>query len=341
MALVTVAGFLLSALCAFFVYAWVFENNPNLVAAPHHWSPQAKDYVVIAAAVVIAIGLAVLIGAQLARRIVLPLASLAATARRITDGDLTARAVVSDRSLRETAELVDDFNRMAERLQALAAGMISWNAKIAHELRTPVTILKGRLEGVADGVFEMDPRTLTSLLRQVDGLARVVEDLRVVSLADSGHLDLRLETVDLAEVVGDLREVVEPGLTAAGFEVVWRLESAVVVCDPTRIRQAALALVENARHHATPGLLCIRTAPFSGVARLSVEDDGPGIPADRAAEVFEAFKRDATYASGTGLGLAVVRAVADAHDGRAFHRSTVGDGSLFTVEIPRASFVQA
>ncbi len=335
--LVTLTGFLLSALCAFFVYAWVFENHPDAVAAPHHWAPQAIDYGVIAVAVLLAVGVSVLAGAQLARRIVLPLASLTAAARRITDGDLTARAVVGRRALGETAQLVTDFNRMAERLEALAASMITWNAKIAHELRTPVTILKGRLEGVADGVFEIDDRTVTSLLRQVDSLARVVEDLRVVSLADSDHLDLQLETVDLAEVIGDLCNVVQPGLTSAGFETIWRLEPAVVDCDPTRLRQAALALIENARCHATPGPLCIRTAPFGDVVRMSVEDGGPGIDADRAAQVFEPFNRHTTYAAGSGLGLAVVRAVADAHHGQAFHRAAVGGGSLFTVEIPRAT----
>jgi two-component system, OmpR family, sensor histidine kinase AdeS len=336
MALVTLSGFALSALCAFVVYAWVFENHPDAVAAPHHWRPQLFDYAVIAAAVLTAVGASVLVGAQLARRIVLPLASLAAAARRITDGDLTARAVVGERALGETAQLVEDFNRMAERLEALAAGMITWNAKIAHELRTPVTILKGRLEGVADGVFEIDERTLTSLLRQIDGLARVVEDLRVVSLADSDHLDLRLETVDLAEVIGDLRGAVAPGLAAAGFETEWALKPTVVVCDPTRIRQAAMALIENARRHATPGRLCIRTAPEGGVVQVSVKDSGPGIAEDRAAQIFEPFKRHTTYASGSGLGLAVVRAVADAHGGRAFHDAESDGGSRFTVEIPRA-----
>ena len=337
--LVVLTGFALSAMCAFFVYAWVFENHPDAVDAPHQWSPQAVDYGVITAVILTAVGLSISIGAHLAGRIVLPLASMAAAARRISDGDLAARAVVWDRSLNETAELVDDFNRMAERLEALAAGMVDWNAKIAHELRTPVTILKGRLEGVADGVFKMDDRTLTSLLRQVDGLARLVEDLRVVSLADSGHLDLRSETVDLAQVVGDLREVVDPALTEAGFETLWKLDPAIVVCDPTRIRQAALALIENARVHATPGKLCISTQLCVGLARLTVEDEGPGIAPDRALQVFEAFRRDTTDATGTGLGLAVVRAVADAHHGRAFHRAAIGGGSLFTMDIPRASVV--
>lgn len=332
--LVTLTGFILSAFCAFFVYAWVFENHPGVVAAPHHWKPQAVDYAVIVAAVLTAIGLAVMAGALLARQIVLPLASLAITAQRISEGDLTARATVGKRALRETAQLVEDFNRMAQRLQAHAEERIAWNAKIAHELRTPVTILKGRLEGVADGVFQIDDHTLTSLRRQIEGLARIVEDLRVVSLAESNHLDLQLEAVDLSQEIGALREIVQPSLSAAGFEAQWRLETALAVCDPTRLRQAALALLENARRHAVPGPLVIRTATFGAFARISIEDSGPGIDADRAAHIFHPFKRDPS-ATGSGLGLAVVRAIAEAHGGLALHRNTVAGGSLFTLEIPR------
>jgi len=183
-------------------------------------------------------------------------------------------------------------------------------------------------------VFQIDDHTLTSLRRQIEGLARIVEDLRVVSLAESNHLDLQLEAVDLSQEIGALREIVQPSLSAAGFEAQWRLEPALAVCDPTRLRQAALALLENARRHAVPGPLVIRTATFGAFARISIEDSGPGIDADRAAHIFHPFKRDPS-ATGSGLGLAVVRAIAEAHGGLALHRNTVAGGSLFTVEIPR------
>lgn len=332
MALVTLCGFAIAALCAFFLYIWVFENHPNAVAPPGDWVPQTIDYLAIAASLGVAILIALVAGEQLARRIVLPLNALAEAARRIADDDLTARAVVDDRSLGEVAVLVDDFNRMAGRLEGLAKGMVDWNASIAHELRTPVTILKGRLQGVADGVFEADDRTLTSLLRQVDGLARLVEDLRIVSLADSGHLDLRLEFVDLAEVVGDLREAVEAGLIAAGFTVDWRLDPVLLACDPTRMRQAALALIENARAHATPGPLVIRTEAAAGLARFSVQDSGPGVPAGSEAAVFQPFHRARAQTPGSGLGLAVVRAVAEAHGGRAHLSPGAAGGSVFVIE---------
>ncbi|MGV9005114.1 MAG: ATP-binding protein [Brevundimonas sp.] len=334
MALVTLSGMGIGALCAFFLYTWVFRNHPTAVPSPDDWIPQSVDYLVILAACVVAISIAVVAGTHLAGRIVLPLSSLANAARRISEGDLSARAMVGDRSLGETAVLVDDFNVMATRLEALAEGMVVWNALIAHELRTPVTILKGRLQGVRDGVFAMDDATLAGLLKQVDGLTRLIEDLRIVSLADSGHLSLRLEAVDLAQIVGEVRDVAAAGLVAAGFEPEWALATAPVVCDPTRLRQATLALIDNARVHAPPGRLRIATGTGTATAWIVIEDTGPGLPPDFIASAFVPFHRPTSTTGGSGLGLAVVRAIAEAHGGRALYRPGEAGGSVFEIEIP-------
>lgn len=334
MALVTLCGFSLAALCAFFLYDWVFENHPEAVASPYAWSPQTIDYLAIGASSGVAVLIALLVGMQLARRIVLPLNALAEAARRIARGDLEARAKTDDGSLGEVSGLVDDFNHMAQQLETLTNGMIAWNAAIAHELRTPVTILKGRLQGVADGVFQIDDRVLTSLLRQVDGLARLIEDLRVVSLSDTGHLDLRLEFVDLVQVVGELREAVDPGLIVSGFEPRWRLETSLTACDPIRIRQAVLALIENVRAHADKGAVVIRTGQEKGHVFVSVQDAGPGIPHDVQGAVFDSFYKLRSDPSGTGLGLAVVRAVAERHGGMATLEMNASGGSTFAIHIP-------
>lgn len=334
MALVTLSGLAVSALFAFSVYMWVFENHPDAVPPPSEW-PQPIDYLAIAGSVAIAVGIAVAVGMQLARRIVLPLTSLAETARRIADGDLSARATVGDRTIGETAALVDDFNAMAARLEGLADGMMAWNAAIAHELRTPVTILKGRLQGVWDGVFDMDDATLVSLLKQIDSLARLVEDLRVVSLADSGHLHLQLEEVDLAQVIGDLKGAVEPALVAAGFSPQWRLDPATTVCDPVRLRQAVLALIENARVHATPGSLLIGVLTTSEGVRITVEDAGPGLDQGFERRAFDPFVRASSSRNGSGLGLSVVRAVAEAHRGGVACRAAARGGSAFEIQVPK------
>lgn len=341
MSLVTLAVLGISALGAFGLYSWVFQNFPGAVAAPSAWTPQRIDYVAFAGFGVLALAVAVVAGIQLARRIVIPLTSLAEAASRIADGDLSARAVAGDRSLGETADLVDDFNVMAARLEVLAEGMATWNASIAHELRTPVTILQGRLQGVADGVFEMDAALVASLLKQVGGLALLVEDLRVVSLADSGRLQLQKEMVDLAVVIGDLRPMVEPGLILAGMTVEWSLSPVKVHCDPARIRQSVLALVENARRHAVPGPLRIVVGADAGGAMVRVEDSGPGLSPGFAAVAFAPFRQAADSVEGSGLGLSVVRVVAEAHGGTASHRPCSQGGSIFEIALPSDRAFQA
>ncbi|HAC00941.1 ATP-binding protein [Brevundimonas naejangsanensis] len=334
MVIVAMCGFTLAAFSAFFIYNWVFENYPGSVAAPDDWIPHTSDYLVIVLAVIAALAVAVFAGMQLARGIVLPLHSLAQAARSIADGDLKARASVRDGAAIETTALVADFNHMAAQLEALSSDMVTWNAAIAHELRTPVTILKGRLQGVSDGVFEMDAATLSSLLRQIDGLARLVEDLRVVSLADSGRLGLQKELVDLAQVVGELKTVSEPALKASGFRLSWRLTSVMLMADPTRLRQAVLALVENARIHATPSDLAIEVFQSGDWAVIRVADSGPGVPPGAERLVFQAFQRKTAATEGSGLGLAVVRAIAQAHDGQAEVAHAETGGAVFSIKLP-------
>jgi two-component system sensor histidine kinase AdeS len=106
-------------------------------------------------------------------------------------GNLAARATSDEHAMGETAQLVDDFNQMAARLQDMAQHRAFWNAAIAHELRTPVTILRGRLQGITEGVFAPEQSQFQSLLTQVEGLGRLIEDLRTVALAESGHLPLQ------------------------------------------------------------------------------------------------------------------------------------------------------
>lgn len=291
------------------------------------------DLAILGVAILLTLPIAVLVALRLARRILEPLETLAGSARRIADGDLSARARPGDRSLGETAELVDDFNLMAQRLQDMAADMALWNATIAHELRTPLTVLKGRLQGMIDGVFEPDERSLRGLVLQVDGLARLVEDLRTVTLADSGHLDLRLEDVNLADVVTELAEFVGPDLAAAGFPLRLHLTDVTVRIDATRIRQALLALVTNARRHGARGAITISLGVSGRTVLLGVADEGPGLPPELASRVFDPFVRGDPVRSrevgGNGLGLSVVRAIVEAHGGSLRYRPAPGGGALF------------
>lgn len=327
---------LLVFVTAFAVYYLAFTYWPEHFNEPG-LMPTGMDWVWIISATVAGLALSIAVAINLARRILVPLNSVADSIRRVAQGDLDARAIAGDRSLHEAATLADDFNALADQLQRAVSEQAFWNAAIAHELRTPVTVLRGRLQGLAEGVFTPDEKQFRSLLTQVEGLSRLIEDLRVISLAESGHLDLQMQDADLAAEVKSVVEVFGDALQAAGLQPALDLDAQPVRCDPVRMRQALLALLDNARRYAVPGAIRIQTRVLDGRCHLRVEDDGPGIPADIAPHLFEAFRRaDEARQSGhggSGLGLAVVAAIAQAHGGQA-RCSAAGSGSRFELNWP-------
>jgi two-component system sensor histidine kinase AdeS len=213
-----------------------------------------------------------------------------------------------------------------------------WNAAIAHELRTPVTVLRGRLQGLADGVFPPDERQFRRLLAQVEGLARLVEDLRAISLAESGHLDLRWQACELAHELGDVVDAFRPALAEGGQRLTLDAPTMTVWCDPVRIRQVLAALLDNAQRYAHAGAVHVLAALREGRCVLCVEDAGPGLAPDMRAQVFEAFRRagqtrDVRERS-SGLGLAVVAAIAHAHGGAVVCRDSALGGCCFEFSWP-------
>lgn len=310
-----------------------------LTYSPESLSPDSLspvELVWMALTTVTALILAAVVAVKLARRILAPLNSVADNLRRVAEGDLGARAVADNLSMGEATRLVGDFNHMAERLERMAEERAFWNAAIAHELRMPVTVLRGRLQGLTDGVFQPTPQLLSGLLTQVEGLSRLVEDLRVLGLDESGRLELQLEHCDLAAEIAATVASFEPNLRAAGFVPSVELADIEADCDPVRIRQALLALLDNAVHHADPGPLRVRIFKSGDRIHLQVEDTGPGIPDALTVEVFDAFRRGPEPRSGrgSGLGLAVVRAIARAHDGEAACRRSETGGTVFELVWP-------
>ncbi len=333
MASVTVAAGLLVFFGTYLAFSILFYFSP-WAADSDNWLT-GFDFITLLVLIFVALIVAAVASIRLAGRILQPLESLAVSARRIKDGDLSARAMPGDHSLGETALLVEDFNAMAQRLQDMAADMTLWNATIAHELRTPLTILKGRLQGMIDGVFKPDEKSLHALVLQVDSLARLVEDLRTVTLADSGHLDLRLQPVRLKDEIQRLAGVLEPELKADGFELKLSLDDVVVNVDAMRIRQVLLALVTNARRYAVRGVVEISLKVENDRVVLRVTDEGPGLAPDIASSAFEPFRRGGQSGSlekgGNGLGLSVVRAVVEAHGGKIRYAPSDTGGAIFEI----------
>lgn len=325
---------LISVLGSYAFYALLMAYSPSSIS--DSWVPSHVEWVWMLATMLAALAIAVAVAVRLSRRILTPLNSVAESLRQMAQGDLQARAAADDESLGETAQLVRDFNAMAERLQATEKERAFWNAAIAHELRTPVTILTGRLQGLTEGVFEPRPELFQGLLRQVQGLSRLIEDLRMLSLRDSGHLELERVPADLAQEIASVVHAFEPRLQQRGFTLRTQVDLPDrVACDPVRIRQALMALLENVHKHATPGEVHVLARVVEGTCRLGVEDAGPGIPPELAGQVFDAFHRgDAgrpQSAGGSGLGLAVVRAIAEAHGGRAACEPSPGGGAVLSL----------
>lgn len=339
-----VTGVALATMIAGMVLFYALVENIDPTFWSTDWNsnwPQPLEWVAFIAFWVLGTVGAIVAAAHFTRRLIRPLEAVGSAARRIAHGDLTARAAPQGAMFDETRQLVDDFNAMAGQLKFAEAEMRAWNVAIAHELRTPLTILRGRLQGIVDGAFTTEATSFPGLVAQVDSLTRIVGDLEVFTLAQSGRLELQFETVDLAEEVATVVSVVAPELKDAGIDLVFEFGSSVqVTADSARVRQAILAILENARRYAAPGILRIETCATREKAILRFCDDGPGLPPGAERLVFEPFWRTDESRSrangGSGLGLAVVQAIAQAHGGITLARAAKPRGAIFEIHLPRA-----
>ncbi|MER5672211.1 sensor histidine kinase [Pseudonocardia alni] len=277
------------------------------------------------------------VGAWLvAGRILRPLRDVAATARTITGRDLSRRVPQRARARDEIAELATTLNAMLDRVQS---GMVSQRRFVddaGHELRTPITIVRGHL-GVLD---PHDPDDVAETVALVDDelerMNRLVSEMLALTRAEQPSL-LRTETVDVGVLTRELFEKLT-GLADRD----WRLESvAAVRCrmDPQRITQAVVALADNATRFTGDGdRIALGSESVDGRVRIWVADSGPGVAPEDRHRVFRRFARgdDAPRSDGAGLGLSIVEAIATTHGGRVLLESTPGHGATFTLDLPRS-----
>jgi len=285
--------------------------------------------------VLLAIGAAV----ALSRRITRPIRALSAAAAGLEGGDLGARAAIGD-APGEIGELGRAFDSMAETIERESALRRALVADVAHELRTPVTILQASCEAIVDGVVPPSREQLASLHDEVLRLGRLVGDLETLTSAEAARLDLESERVDLGTVAAQSAERLRSYLEAAELTLEQCLAPAEVVGDAARLGQIVDNLLGNALKFTPPGgRVTLDVHEAEGDALLVVEDTGPGIPASELPHVFERFWRgeSAHGVSGSGVGLAIVAELVEAHNGRVSVSSDPGEGARFTVFLPRAS----
>lgn len=282
-----------------------------------------------------------LIGYWLARRISRPLESLTSATEALRGGDFAVRIPAMGKGASEISVLTDTFNSLATDLGNMEKRLRFNTMAVAHELRTPLTVLQGTIQGMLDGVFPIQEHGLRLLLSQVEGLSRLVEDLRTLSLATGQKLVTQRSRVDLATEADRLIESARPMLAAAGMAIETEFGPAQATGDSMRLRQALLALVENCcRYAAAGGVIRCETGQFgNGEVFVRILDRGPGLPDEVAARSFNMFMTGDPSRSratgGTGLGLAVVEAIAKGHDGRLEFGCRQGGGASITIVLPR------
>lgn len=270
-----------------------------------------------------------------------PIDAMASVAQHIQQGNLATRITEPlDQAPQELKTLIQNFNAMADQLECSVNNASFWNAAIAHELRTPITILQGRLQGIIDGVFEADQELHLSLLNQVEGLSYLVEDLRTLSLIEHQQLRLDLQMSSLKPSILKCIEIFQSRFEQKGLELKLKLNDTEITCDIRRFEQVLIALFSNALRYSNPGQLRITTESTEQEWIFTLEDEGPGIDAIHAQHIFEPFYRLEDSRSrrngGTGLGLAVIAAIVEAHHGKICYQlsQTLG-GSCFKIALRR------
>ena len=354
---VVAAAILTAALVATFVGPPLFHEH--LVEAGHPAGSPELDHIeqaytsantiALGAALLIALTAGVAVTWYVARRVTEPLTDLADAASRLSRGDYSARVRARSGGL-ELEALADTFDHVAERLQTTEDTRRRLLADLAHEMRTPLATIEAYLDGLEDGVAAWDDETARVLRDQTRRLVRLSQDLGEVSNAEEGRLDLRLRSVDVAELIATATSGLQAEYAGKGVtldaSVLQALESAgshpVVEGDRQRLLQLLTNLLTNAlRHTSAGGKVSVTARHTDGMVSLEVADTGDGIPADQLAHVFERFYRGDTArdrdSGGSGIGLTIARSIARAHHGTLTAQSAgVGQGTTLRLTLPLA-----
>ncbi len=296
------------------------------------------------AVLVVSLGMgvmALLIAAFIARQITAPLKQLTEGADQVARGNLAVRVPVQGGD--DLARLSIAFNRMALALEQQHHLRHRLMNDIAHELRTPLSVIQAHAEALMDGVFPLTPENIRPIHEQTVLLRRLVNDLRELALAEAGELQIQRDTVDMAALMERTVQSMSP--TAEAKRVHLTLERPShplwVKGDAQRLEQVLLNLLSNAiRHTPSGGKVTVRIWQKGGEVYCQVTDTGEGIPPEDLPHVFERFWRGDRSRSrgtgGTGLGLAIVRKWVESHRGRIWVESTLGQGTTFTFTLPAA-----
>ena len=287
----------------------------------------------------LAVAAAAAAGAMLAKRLSIPLLDVAEVTKKIAGGDYKARFQTERAQTQEVENLSRSVNEMAESLERQEKLRRRLTSDVAHEIRTPVTNVSLNLEMMVDGVWEPTKERLQNCYRELERLSGIIADLEKLRQVEDEKLELVLESIDLLELSRVVEKAFEPDLKKKELVCTVLGEPAVVQGDAGRLYQVIYNLLSNAVKYSNEGgQIHIRVKRGEITAELSVEDQGIGIPKEDLPLVFERFYRTDLSRNrktgGAGIGLAIVKAIVEAHHGTVTAESREGCGSKFTVMLP-------
>lgn len=294
--------------------------------------------------VLISAGLALFLGLIFSAQVTKPIVSLTGAVHHVAEGDLSI--VVNAEGNDEIADLAKSFNRMIEELKRLENARKQIIADSAHELRTPVTLIQGTIEGMIDGVFPIDIPTLKSVHEETVRLSRLIDMLRELEIIESGKLVLSLETINVMDILHKAEALFASSAKEKDIALSVDPPDAppLIKADYLRLSEVIYNLISNSiKYTPSGGRVRLRTKNDEkrAVTRIYVEDSGPGIPAEERERIFERFYRIDKSRSpdrgGRGLGLAIAREIVKAHGGNIAVTDSELGGAAFIIEMKAAS----
>lgn len=325
--------------CFFVVLALVFGAALSVISAfAWHLAPALAGRPGLAlplagVAVAITVAAAGLLAGRLVRRTFAPIGDVMAAADRVAQGDYGVR--VPERGVPESRRLAGAFNQMTRRLEENDLQRRNLLADIAHELRTPLSIVRGNVEGMLDGLYPRDDAHLAPIVEQTAVMARLLDDLRTLSLAEAGVLPLHREAVDCGAFVAEVNAGFAPEAARRGIHLTSDVSiPGTMRIDPVRIREVLGNLVANAiRYTPSGGAISVLARCGEDSADFSVADTGPGIAPDQLPRIFDRFTKSAD-SGGSGLGLAIAKSLVEAHGGSISAESAPGSGTTIRFSLP-------
>jgi two-component system sensor histidine kinase BaeS len=331
-----VAAFLLVILALALLAGGALFWAGTRIGANH---PQGWHYFPFGTGLTLFVVVAIVAVLRGARRTAQPVGDVMDAAGRVAAGDYSAR--VAPRGTREVRELGRSFNAMAERLEADERVRRQLFADVAHELRTPMTVVRANVEGVLDGLYPADAEHLEPVLEEVKVMSRLLEDLSTLAMTEAGAIPLHREPTDPVVLAEEVVAAHAPEARAAAVALAVRGDEAVpsASIDPVRIREVLSNLIANAlRYTPAGGSITVGiaseapSADGSPMVAFRVADTGPGIPSERLEHVFDRFSRSPD-SRGAGLGLAIAKGLVEAHGG-SIDVASDGGGTVFTLVLP-------